>query len=157
MTYIKKNDKGIRTIIHLPRRISKALSTMTNMTSEIVSEFNKLIEEDKVYDLKELKQILSDIYKTKTKVPKAPKKSKKSNEENGEIEKEPKAQKAKRGPTAYNLFMKEKMIEMKENNNDLKSKDIMGLVAKEWKLLSQEQKDAYKPKAVVSETEEMSE
>ena len=35
-------------------------------TAEILNEFVQLIDNDKDYDLKELKQMLSDVYKTKT-------------------------------------------------------------------------------------------
>ena len=45
----------------------------SSMTADIVNEFVQLIDNDKEYDLKELKALLSDVYKTKTAKPKVTK------------------------------------------------------------------------------------
>ena len=124
--------------------------TDTNVTSAIVEEFTQLVETDKEYDLKELKQILSDIYKSKTTgkpkakatkktdgEPKKPKATKKTKEEAED--------KPKRAPTAYNLFIKQRIIALKDEQPDVPAKERLTVAASEWKSLSQEEKDQYKP------------
>ena len=146
---------------------------MTNVitTADIINEFKSLIDEERNYDLKELKQILTDIYKTKTNKVKIIKEKKvfvKVDDTDSDEDIKPKKKgrpaviklnkngepRAKRAPTAYNIFMGIRIKELKELNKENKANDNMKLVAEEWKLLSQEQKDTYKPKKT-QETDEM--
>jgi hypothetical protein len=47
-------------------------------------------------------------------------------------EKEPKEEKKHRAPTAYNIFMKNKMNELKETNPELNNVDRMKKAAEAW-------------------------
>ena len=85
---------------------------MTSITQNVVANFVANFEgTDKEYSLIELKKILEDIYKSNTKI----------------------NQKAKREPSAYNIFMKEQMQELKTSNSDLNAKDRMKRIAELWK------------------------
>ena len=143
-------------------------------TAEIVKEFIELVDTDKEYDLKELKEMLTDIYKTKNgkkpakprqprqpKQPKQPKQKAAGDDTESDDDKplaKPKAgkkkaakadkmeeDKPKRPPTAYNMFIKERVVAIKEEQPDVPPKMRLSVAAAEWKTLSQEQKDAYKP------------
>lgn len=50
----------------------------------------------------------------------------------GKKEKEPKEDKKPRAPSAYNLFMKEKMGELKETHPDLNNIERMKVAAEAW-------------------------
>ena len=45
--------------------------------------------------------------------------------------------KVKRPPTAYNLFIADKIKELKENNPEIDRKELMKMAAKEWNLHKQ--------------------
>jgi hypothetical protein len=149
---------------------------MTNVitTADIINEFKSLIDEDRNYDLKELKQILTDIYKTKTNKVKIIKEKKvaikvddntDTDKDDEDIKPKKKGRpvviklkkngepRAKRAPTAYNIFMGIRIKELKVENKENKANDNMKLVAEEWKLLSQEQKDTYKPVKIETDEE----
>jgi CRISPR/Cas system endoribonuclease Cas6 (RAMP superfamily) len=55
-----------------------SIATMSATTTAIINEFVEQIDTENEYQLKEMKQILSDIYKIKTKKPKAEKPPKKA-------------------------------------------------------------------------------
>jgi len=132
-------------------------SVSSTVTSSIVNEFSNIIDADQEYTLKEMKQILSDIYKTKTdkksvkktttdeeslsddssKVAKRGRPSKSKVDSDGNA-------KAKKKPTAYNIFMKKMFPAFKEQNTDKNAKEIMIMLASEWKSLSNEEKEKYK-------------
>jgi hypothetical protein len=138
-------------------------------TAEIVKEFIELVDTDKEYDLKELKEMLTDIYKTKNgkkpakpRQPKQPKQQAAGADTESDDEKpiakakaagKKKAAKAdkmqvekpKKPPTAYNMFIKQRVVAIKEEQPDVPPKMRLSVAAAEWKTLSQEQKDAYKP------------
>jgi hypothetical protein len=106
---------------------------MAQITTEIINEFVEQIDNDKVYDLKELKQILSDIYKTKTAKPKkAPKLDKDGNE------------KPKRAPSAYNNYMKIRIQALKQEQPDTNARELLKMAAGEWKLLDKKDQEKYK-------------
>lgn len=140
-------------------------------TSEIIDEFVQLVDTDKAFDLKELKQILTEVYNTKIgkkkpakaapkAAPKAPKvvpvpdNDTESDDDNkpkrrGRPPNKPKLDKdgnpkAKKAPTAYNNFVKETIVQLKKDKPEIPAKELMGMAAASWKLLSQEEKDAYK-------------
>ncbi len=131
-------------------------------TTEIINEFVELIDTNKDYTLKDLKQILTEVYNTKAgknkkkadKSDKAPKtidtdlsddeKPKKRGrpakvklDKNGDI-------KVKKAPSAYNIYVKQTIEAMKKENPDTPAKELMGLAANKWKSLTQEEKDSYK-------------
>jgi hypothetical protein len=128
-------------------------------TTEIINDFVELIDTNKDYTLKDLKQILTEVYNTKAgknmkKADKAPKttdtdssddeKPKKRGrpakvklDKNGDI-------KVKKAPSAYNIYVKQTIETMKKENPDTPAKELMGFAANKWKLLTQEEKDSYK-------------
>ena len=133
----------------------------SSMTADIVNEFVQLIDNDKEYDLKELKALLSDVYKTKTSKPKAPKVAKvaktpkvpkspdaSSDDENDKPKKRGRpakvSTKPKREPSAYNKFVKERIEQLKADKTDTPAKDLMKMAAAEWKTLSKQDQEAYK-------------
>lgn len=139
-------------------------------TAEIINEFTALVNTDQEYSLAELKTILGDIYKTKhgkvvrkpkaVKIVETMKTDKKEDSDDDMVMKKGKGKgkkagktgdvvKAKRAPSAYNIYMKTKGAEIKENDPSVKSKDVMALVAIEWKKLSDIEKASYKPKSEV--------
>jgi len=136
------------------------LSQVAPVTAEIINEFTQLIDNDKEYDLKELKALLSDVYKTKTAKPKAvkvvkPKASKSpktSDVSSDDEEDKPKKRgrpakvstKPKREPSAYNKFVKERIEQLKVDKSDTPAKDLMKMAAAEWKNLSKQEQEAYK-------------
>jgi hypothetical protein len=133
-------------------------------TIAIVNEFVSIIDMNKEYTIKELNSVLTDVYKTKMGTAKATakkgkKSSKKKDSDNDDSDEEPKKRvykkkdenKPKKKPTAYNMFMKERMLELKETQPDGKLR--MAEAASGWKNLSDEEKSRYKPK----EDEEASE
>ena len=134
------------------------LSQVAPVTAEIVNEFVQLIDNDKEYDLKELKALLSDVYKTKTakpkvvKVAKAAKASKSPDASSDDEDNKPKkrgrpakvSNKPKREPSAYNKFVKERIEQLKVDKSDTPAKDLMKMAAAEWKNLSKQDQEAYK-------------
>jgi hypothetical protein len=126
-------------------------------TSEILQEFVDKIDTEKEFELKELKQILTEIYKAKNgKAKKAttvcqssddsdddkPKKRgrpKKVNlDKDGNI-------KEKKPPTAYNNYVKQHLRMVKEQQPEgTPAKEVMKLVAADWKLLTKQEQEAYK-------------
>jgi hypothetical protein len=128
-------------------------------TVEIINEFMQLIDNDKEYELKELKQMLSDIYKTKTKKPKTVKSASimpdTDNSADSDEDKPKKrgrpakvSNKPKRPATAYNNFVKERIMQLKAaqaGQDDAKpAKELMKIAASEWKNLSTEEQELYK-------------
>ena len=99
-------------------------------TSNIVNEFVNIIDADKVYDLKELKTILTEIYKTKTS---AAKKTKGAREE-----------KVKRAPTSYNIFIGTTIKKMRIEDPSLSAKEAMTKAGAKWKGMSDDEKKEYK-------------
>tara|TARA_Y100000389_G_scaffold112008_1_gene109052 strand:- start:1278 stop:1589 length:312 start_codon:yes stop_codon:yes gene_type:complete len=87
--------------------------TKNNITKYIFEEFEKKIDKEKPYSLKELKDILSESYKDI--------KDKKKNN-------------VKKLPSKYNIFIKEEIVKLKaENNENLNNKDILKQAASNWK------------------------
>ena len=111
-------------------------------TTKVMAEFKNIIDEEKVYDLKELKTILTDAYKKVSDEEKGSKSSKKTKklDENGE-------KKPKRAPTAYNNFTSFKMKEIRTNDPNVPVKEAMSQAAAIWKDMSDEEKSSYKSSA----------
>jgi hypothetical protein len=76
-----------------------------NNTAEIIANFTSNVDINKSYTLKELLSILTKAYPR---------------------------DKKKREPSSYNIYMKEKMSEIKKNNPEMVNKDVMNMAAKEW-------------------------
>lgn len=123
-----------------------------------MTEFNTLVDLTKEYDVKEIKKILADICKANVAKP-AKKVTKVAKEDTDEEEDKPvkkgrptKApkldkdgnEKPKRAPSAYNLYVKEKVKEIRENDPTKKAKDLMSEAASMWKALSDEEKQTFK-------------
>ena len=134
-----------------------ATDSIPIMTQEIITEFVVQIDTEKEYDLKELKQILGDIYKAKTAKPKkAPKKAKVSDEnensdasdnEKGKTARAAKADKPdkpKRAPSAYNNYVKQRVISLKTDQPATLAQELLKIAAGEWKLLDKREQEKYK-------------
>jgi hypothetical protein len=81
-------------------------------TKKVVDTFVASVSVDTRYSLDELKKILSQAYKG------ASKKSKDKSE--------------KREPNKYNIFIKDEMRRLREENPDKPVKELMGLAAANW-------------------------
>lgn len=93
-------------------------------TQKIVADFKALFaDNDTEISLAEMKVMLTDIYKAA-----GPSKKKSSKKEKSEV-----ADKPKREPTAYNLFMKEQMENLKAEGSTLTGKEKMQKIAELWK------------------------
>jgi len=117
-------------------------------TTEIMAEFAQLIDTEKEYSLKELKEMLTEVYKTKT-VKKAIKKVDTSSSDEDEKPKKrgrpaKVSDKPKRVPSAYNKFVKERIEKLKTERPEVAAKDLMRVAASEWKELSKQEQESYK-------------
>lgn len=102
-------------------------STETN-TAKIVEEFVKQVDTSINYSSKELKDIIGQIHKTFSTT------SKKNTSS---------ATKEKRAPTKYNIFVKNKIKEIREEDSSLTAKEAMGKAATMWGQMSKEEKENY--------------
>ena len=121
--------------------------------SAIVSEFVSNVDTDKEYGLAEIKAILSTAYKTvkaantpvkADKKVKTAKKASSEDEVSSDNEEKPKKKRVKRerdadgnilkkrAPSAYNLFVKDKIAEIKTENPDLNSKEAFKMAIEAW-------------------------
>jgi len=137
------------------------------MTSAIVTEFIANIDTDKEYGLAEIKAILSTAYKTvkssnaHVKASKGSKKAAKGDDGNSSSGNEEKTKKKrvkrerdadgnilkKREPSAYNLFVKDKIAEIKAENPGIDSKEAFKNAVAMWN----KEKEAKKTDAVEAE------
>lgn len=108
---------------------------MTTTTQQIIDEFTTLIDTEKEYTRSELGKILTAVYHqiTSGKKNAEPKKKKAKKEVDDDA-----APKKKREPTAYNLFVKEKMPIIKEEFPELSRQDLMKKVGEMWKAQKEE-------------------
>jgi hypothetical protein len=127
-------------------------------TKEIVEEFSTLVDMEKEYTLKEMKELLGEVYKAKNGKP-AKRVMKKKEDSEDDSDKEKKrgrptkaklnkdgTERKKRAPTAYNKYisMKSKELKAMEENAGKKAKEIMKMAANSWSEMSDEEKEAYK-------------
>jgi len=138
---------------------------MTAITAEIINEFVEQIDTEKEYDLKEMKQILSDVYKAKTQKPKAIKEAKPTKapktvttESDSDDDDKPKKrgrpvkvrldkdgnEKAKRAPSGYNIYMGQRIKVLKIEQPDTPAKELLKIAASEWKTLDKATQEQYK-------------
>ena len=149
--------------------MTDATATAQNVTLDILNEFQEQIDVDKVYSLKEMKDVLSEIFKVKNIKPKkntvkkektAKKAVKKTDDMDTETDEEVETkkkgrptkvkldkdgnEKAKRAPTAYNNFVGKRIKELKLEHPETKAVELMKMASISWKEMTQEQKDEYK-------------
>ena len=48
------------------------------------------------------------------------------------------------GPSAYNNYVKQRIISLKQEQHDTPAKELLGIAAAEWKTLTDEEKAGYK-------------
>lgn len=136
---------------------SPVANEITIKTAEILKEFTEQIDTYKEYSRKELTDILTEIYKCK--YPKKPTKktTKQSSIDESSDDEKPKQKgrpskvkldkegnvKEKRAPTAYNKYMKTRMLALKQENTGTPSKELMKIAAAEWSKMSTEEKAQY--------------
>jgi hypothetical protein len=97
-------DKTDTVEVHTSKKIN---------TKKIIDTFVSNVDNTKEYSLEELKKLLTETYKS----------SKKSKKVGGE----------KRTPSKYNIFIKEQMLKIKEENPTKNNKEIMSVAASKWK------------------------
>ena len=97
-------------------------------TQQIMTTFTSKVDMDKEYTRSELAKMLTEVFKEMKEVEKGekPKKKKAKKTEDGE-------EKKKRAPTAYNLFVKDTMGVVKEENPEMSRQDLMREVGRLWK------------------------
>ncbi len=108
---------------------------MTTTTQQIIDEFTTIIDTEKEYTRSELGKILTGVYHQITSGKKNAEPKKKKAKKDVDDDAEPKK---KREPTAYNLFVKEKMPLLKEEFPDLSRQDLMKKVGEIWKAQKEE-------------------
>jgi len=120
------------------------------VTVSIVEDFTAAVDSTKIYTLKEIKDILSTVFKQNTNK----KMSGSDNEGNDGEKKKGRAkkqkfdkngdEKPKRKPSAYNLYIKARVEELKIEDPSSTAIDRMKMAASSWKLLTEDEKTAYK-------------
>lgn len=89
-------------------------------SKKVLSIFNSYIDENKTYSLDEYKKLIVLSYKETLK---------KNKKTSSSLKDEPRI---KREPTIYNIFIREEMQKLKEQNKDIPYKELMKLAAKKW-------------------------
>ena len=97
-------------------------------TQQILTTFTSKVDMEKEYTRSELGKMLTEVYKEIREGTKGEKKTRKKakKEEGGE-------EKKKREPTLYNLFVKDTMGVVKEENPEMSRQDLMREVGRMWK------------------------
>jgi len=135
-------------------------ASTTPITADIVTEFVSRIENNKDYNLRELKTMLSHVYKAKTAKPKIPKVVKTpdapkvvataASSDDDEDKPRKRGRPAKvstrpsREPTAYNKYIKQRIEALKIEKPDVSAKDLLMVAASDWNSLTKEEKETYK-------------
>lgn len=166
MIILEKNDSMFKIIYHQIRynQSNKMSAIMLSKTAEIKNEFSQLVDDNIEYSMKEMKDILSNIYKTLNKKSKMViKKNTATIVVNDDISDDDDDKPKKRGrpakpvkkdkdgnvmskkaPSAYNLFVQEKIVSIRKEQPDVPAKERMSLAAAAWKEMSDEEKEVYK-------------
>ena len=97
-------------------------------TEQILSTFTSKVEMEKEYTRSELGKMLTEVFKEIREGEKGEKKTRKKakKEEGGE-------EKKKREPTLYNLFVKDTMGVVKDENPEMSRQDLMREVGRMWR------------------------
>jgi hypothetical protein len=104
-------------------------------TQKILTTFTTKVDMEKEYTRNELGKMLTEVYKEILEGSKGEKKTRKKakKEEGGE-------EKKKREPTKYNLYVRETMPVVKEENPEMSRQDLMREVGRMWKEKKEEEK-----------------
>jgi len=104
-------------------------------TQQIMTIFTSKVDIEKEYTRAELAKMLTEVYKEM------------KEEEKGEKPKKKKAKKTDEGvekktrvPTAYNLYVKDTMSKVRDNNPEMSRQDLMREVGRMWKEKKGEEK-----------------
>ena len=117
-------------------------------TQQILTTFTTKVDLEKEYTSSELRKMLTEVFKEIREGEKGEKKAKKREE--GE-------EKKKREPTAYNLFVKETMSVVREENPKMSRQDLMREVGRMWKEKKEEKKEEEKEEEKEEVKEEVKE
>ena len=96
-------------------------------TERILTTFTSKVDLEKEYTRGELAKMLTEVFKEIREGEKGEKKARKK------VKKEEGEDKKKREPTAYNLFVKETMSVVREENPEMSRQDLMREVGRMWK------------------------
>ena len=97
-------------------------------TQQIMTIFTSKVDIEKEYTRAELAKMLTEVYKEMKEVEKGEKPKKKKVKKTDEG-----VEKKTRVPTAYNLYVKDTMSIVKENNPEMSRQDLMREVGRLWK------------------------
>lgn len=122
------------------------MTDVTTVTGQIIEEFVAVVDKDVIYNLTELKAIIADIYREKNNNKRVVKKSSSNSED-----------KPKRKPSAYNIYIKTRVAELRLEQPNTPPKLFMSMAASEWKNLSDEDKIDYKEAIKIKEEKEQKE
>ena len=95
-------------------------------TQQILTTFTSKVDLEKEYTRSEVGKILTEVFKEIREGEKGEKKVRKK------VKREEGEEKKKREPTAYNLFVKETMGVVKEENPEMSRQDLMKEVGRMW-------------------------
>ena len=98
-------------------------------TQQILTTFTTKVDLEKEYTSSELRKMLTEVFKEIREGEKEEKKARKTKK----VKREEGEEKKKREPTAYNLFVKETMPVVKEENPNMSRQDLMREVGRMWK------------------------
>lgn len=114
-----------------------------SFNAKVIEKFSSIILEDKdtTYTVSEMKKILSEVYKEI--------KNDNSNDVNIKnnrrgSKKRTDNDRPKKAPSAYNIFIKQKMLELKESDSSISPKDLMKVASTYWSKLSEDEKKSFK-------------
>ena len=99
-------------------------------TEQILTTFTSKVDLEKEYTRSELGKMLTEVFKEIREGEKGEKKARKTKKVKKDEEGE---DKKKREPTAYNLFVKETMSVVREENPEMSRQDLMREVGRMWK------------------------
>ena len=99
-------------------------------TERILTTFTSKVDLEKEYTRSELGKMLTEVFKEIREGEKGEKKARKTKKVKKDEEGE---DKKKREPTAYNLFVKETMSVVREENPEMSRQDLMREVGRMWK------------------------
>ena len=103
-------------------------------TQQILTTFTTKVDIEKEYTRSELGKMLTEVFKEIRDGEKGEKKTRKKakKEEGGE-------EKKKRAPSAYNLYVRDTMGVVKEENPEMSRQDLMREVGRMWKEKKEEE------------------
>ena len=110
-------------------KVEKIINTQGVMTTtqQILTTFTSKVDLEKEYTGSELRKMLTEVFKEIREGEKGEKKVRKK------VKREEGEEKKKREPTAYNLFVKETISVVKEENPEMSRQDLMREVGRMWK------------------------